>query len=92
MRRNPTFGRRRTLELLPHPPLLCMAKVFLLILVLLAVAMALLCVNIILRKNGTFRSQDVGQSRAMRERGIQCTQAQDRLAQKDKGSIADMMK
>ncbi|MGN0029872.1 MAG: hypothetical protein ACI35Q_09135 [Marinilabiliaceae bacterium] len=69
-----------------------MAKVFLAVLVLLAAGMALFCINILLRKGGTFRSQDVGASKAMRDRGIQCARTQDRLAQKDKGSIADMMK
>lgn len=69
-----------------------MAKVFLAVLVLLAAGMSLFCINILLRKGGTFRSQDVGASKAMRDRGIQCARTQDRLAQKSKGGIADMMK
>lgn len=69
-----------------------MAKVFLAVLVLLAAGMAFFCINILLRKNGTFRSQDVGASKAMRDRGIQCARTQDKLAQKEKGGIADMMK
>lgn len=69
-----------------------MAKTFIVVLLLLAVGMAFLCINILLRKNGTFRSQDVGQSKAMRDRGIQCSRTQDKLAQKDKSSIYDMMK
>lgn len=69
-----------------------MAKIFLLVLIILAVSMALLAVNIIVRKNGKFRSEDVGASKAMRERGIYCSRTQDRLAQKDRSSINDMMK
>jgi len=45
-------------------------------------AIALMCVRIILKKNGTFHSQDVGQSKAMRERGVGCTRSQDRQAQR----------
>ena len=54
-----------------------MFKIFILCLGLLAVAMALLSINILLKKNGHFRSLHIGQSRAMRERGIHCAQAQD---------------
>ena len=69
-----------------------MAKIFLSVLVLLAIGMALFCINILLRKNGTFRSQDVGASKAMRDRGIWCARTQDKLAQKDTRSIKDMMR
>ena len=69
-----------------------MAKIFLSVLVLLAIGMALFCINILLRKNGTFRSQDVGASKAMRDRGIWCARTQDKLAQKDTNSIKDMMR
>ncbi|MBO4590547.1 MAG: hypothetical protein J5698_06205 [Bacteroidaceae bacterium] len=43
----------------------------------LAAAMLLFCVNILLKRNGTFRSQHIGQSKALRKRGIHCVQAQD---------------
>lgn len=42
-----------------------------------------MCVRIILKKNGTFHSQDVGQSKAMHERGVGCTRSQDRQAQRE---------
>ena len=45
-------------------------------------AIALMCVRIIVKKNGTFHSEDVGQSKAMRERGVGCTRSQDRQAQR----------
>jgi len=41
-----------------------------------------MCVRIILKKNGIFHSQDVGQSKAMHERGVGCTRSQDRQAQR----------
>lgn len=65
--------------------------IFLLVVAALGVALLLLCVGIILRKDGRFSSQDVGQSTAMRERGIHCFRTQDRLAQADKSSLNDMM-
>ena len=50
--------------------------------VAVGIAIALMCVRIILKKNGTFHSEDVGQSKAMRERGVGCTRSQDRQAQR----------
>jgi hypothetical protein len=45
---------------------------------LLAVGMALLLVKVLGRKNGTFSSQHIHDSEAMRERGIHCVMDQDR--------------
>ena len=39
---------------------------------IIAIALAFLCVKVILRKNGTFASQHIHDSEAMRERGIHC--------------------
>lgn len=47
-------------------------------LALLAVAMLLLLVKVLLRKNGTFSSQHIHDSEAMKERGIHCVMDQDR--------------
>ena len=46
--------------------------------VLLAVGMALLLVKVLVRKDGTFSSQHIHDSKAMRERGIHCVMDQDR--------------
>ena len=54
-----------------------MIKTLLLTLGVVAVAMLLFSVRILLKKGGRFRSQHVGQSSAMRQRGIRCVQAQD---------------
>lgn len=54
-----------------------MVKTLFLTLVIVAAAMLLLSVRILLKKGGRFHSQHIGQSRAMRDRGIRCVQAQD---------------
>ena len=54
-----------------------MIKTLLFTLAIVAAAMLLLSVRILLKKGGRFRSQHIGQSKAMRERGIHCVQAQD---------------
>ena len=45
---------------------------------IIAIAMAFLCVKVFLRKNGKFSSQHIHDSQAMRERGIHCVIDQDR--------------
>ncbi len=60
-----------------------MLALFLLASAILALSLLLLCVNIILRRS-SFRSLDVGQSEAMRSRGVHCTLAQDALARAGK--------
>lgn len=54
--------------------------IFLAILALVALALVLLSIRILIKKNGRFSSQHIGQSRAMKKRGIQCAQTQDRQA------------
>ena len=54
-----------------------MLKTALLALALVATAMLLFCVRILLKKNGRFSAKHIGQSKAMRDRGIHCVQAQD---------------
>ena len=46
--------------------------------VLLAVGMGLLLVKVLGRKGGTFSSQHIHDSKAMRDRGIHCVLDQDR--------------
>ncbi len=59
-----------------------MIKTIVISVVILGLCVAGMCVRIILKRNGTFHSQDVGQSKAMREKGIGCTRSQDRQAQR----------
>lgn len=58
-----------------------MFKAIIISIIVLGLGVLGMCVRIILKKNGTFHSQDVGQSKAMRERGVGCTRSQDRQAQ-----------
>ena len=46
--------------------------------VIIAADMLLLLVKVLSRKNGTFSSQHIHDSKAMRERGIHCVMDQDR--------------
>ena len=59
-----------------------MWKMFLTVAILLLAAVALLSVNILLKKNGKFPNIHVGSNPAMRKRGIGCVESQDRQAQK----------
>ena len=45
---------------------------------IIAIGVAFLCVKVIFRKNGSFTSQHIHDSEAMRERGIHCVLDQDR--------------
>lgn len=54
-----------------------MLKVALLTLGFVAISIALLCVRILLVRNGRFRSMHIGASAAMRKRGIHCVQSMD---------------
>ena len=59
-----------------------MWKTFLTVAILLLAAVALLSVNILLKKNGKFPNIHVGSNPAMRKRGIGCVESQDKQAQK----------
>lgn len=58
-----------------------MLQQILVIFALLAFAFLLLSVGVIFRKDHKFHAQDVGASKAMRDRGIHCTKTQDAIAQ-----------
>ena len=45
---------------------------------IIAIAIAFLCVKVIFRRNGSFSSQHIHDSEAMRQRGIHCVLYQDR--------------
>lgn len=59
-----------------------MLKAIIISVVILGLGILGMCVRIIVKKNGVFHSQDVGQSKAMHDRGIGCTRSQDRQAQR----------
>lgn len=47
---------------------------------IIAIAVALLCVKIIMKKNGRFSSQHIHDNPALRKNGIHCVMDQDREA------------
>ena len=55
-----------------------MTEILLLTTLIIAIGMAFLCVKLIFRKNGSFSSQHIHDSEAMKERGIHCVIDQDR--------------
>ncbi|MBR5084563.1 MAG: hypothetical protein IKX33_08175 [Prevotella sp.] len=57
-----------------------MLKLFVITLVIVALAVMLLCVKVILRRNGRFTSPHIHDSKAMKDRGINCVIEQDREA------------
>lgn len=59
-----------------------MIKLLLATTAVVAVAVLLLCVKVLLKRNGSFSSQHIHDSKAMRERGIHCVIDQDREARK----------
>lgn len=63
-------------------------SLFLVAILFLAVAMLLLSVGVILKKNGRFPNTHVGSNAAMRERGIGCHTSQHREAQRHR-TLAD---
>ncbi|MBR0049838.1 MAG: hypothetical protein IJP74_11075 [Prevotella sp.] len=57
---------------------------------IIAIAMVFLCIKVILRKNGSFASQHIHDSEAMRERGIHCVMDQDReMRRKSKYAVSE---
>jgi len=60
-----------------------MWKTFLTVVLFLLLAVVLLSVSILLKKNGKFPNIHVGKNPAMRKHGIGCVESQDRQAQRD---------
>jgi len=59
-----------------------MVETLLLSVLIIAICVALLCVKIILRKNGQFSSQHVHDNPGLRRKGIHCVVDQDKEARK----------
>lgn len=57
---------------------------------LVALAMVLLCIRVLLKKNGKFSSQHIAENKKMRERGIHCATSQDREARRAAQSKIDV--
>ena len=61
-----------------------MIERLLLSMLIIAIAVALLCVKLIVRKNGKFSSQHIHDNPALRKLGIHCVIEQDREAREEK--------
>ena len=59
-----------------------MIKTLLLSVLIIAIAVVLLCLNILLKKNGRFPSMHIHDSDEMKKRDIHCVMDQDREARK----------
>lgn len=61
-----------------------MIEILLISVLIIAIAMALLLIKVLIKKDGRFSSQHIHDSEAMKERGIHCVMEQDREA-REKG-------
>jgi hypothetical protein len=65
-------------------------KVLLLSTLIIAIGMAFFLVKVLSRKDGTFSSQHIHDSEAMKERGIHCVMDQDReMRRKSKFAVSE---
>ena len=55
-----------------------MMKILLISTLIIAIGMVFLCIKLVFRKNGSFSSQHIHDSQAMKDRGIHCVIDQDR--------------
>ena len=63
-----------------------MIETLLLTVLIIAIAVALLCVKVLLKKNGRFSSQHVHDNPGLRKHGIHCVMDQDREARQRNGA------
>ncbi len=54
-----------------------MLKIFIFCVIIIGIAVLLMSVRILLKKNGSFVKTHVSQSKAMRDRGVTCVQSQE---------------
>lgn len=71
---------------------MCDMKEILIVIGILAAAMLLLCVRILLKKDGKFSSQHISENKRMRQDGIRCATSQDRQARRKSINKIDLNK
>ena len=59
-----------------------MTETLIITVLIIAIAVIFMAVKVILRKNGSFASQHIHDSKAMKQRGINCVMEQDREMRK----------
>ena len=70
-----------------------MVKILLLSTLIIAIGMAFFLIKVLSSKNGTFSSQHIHDSKAMRERGIHCVMDQDKeMRRKSRFAISEKSK
>ena len=67
-------------------------KEILIVIGILAAAMLLLCVRVVIRKNGKFSSQHISENKRMKQDGIHCATSQDRQARRKNTNKIDIQK
>jgi hypothetical protein len=67
-------------------------KEILIVIGILAAAMRLLCVRVLLKKNGKFSSQHISENKRMKQDGIHCATSQDRQARRKNTNKIDIKK
>lgn len=67
-------------------------KEILIVIGILAAAMLLLCVRVVIRKNGKFSSQHISENKRMKQDGIHCATSQDRQARRKNTNKIDIKK
>ena len=70
-----------------------MVKILLLSTLIIAIGMAFFLIKVLSSKNGTFSSQHIHDSKAMRERGIHCGMDQDKeMRRKSRFAVSEKSK
>ena len=64
-----------------------MLKIFIFCVIIIGIAVLLMSVRILLKKNGRFVKTHVSQSKAMRDKGVTCVQSQE-FAMRNKSPYA----
>ncbi len=57
--------------------------------ILVAIAMTLLCVKVLIRKNGHFSSQHIHDNQALKDKGIHCVIEQDKEMREQKNAVKE---
>lgn len=65
-------------------------KEIIVVILIVAVAIILLCVRIIIKKDGKFSSQHISENKRMRQDSIHCATSQDREARRNKVNKIDV--
>lgn len=58
-------------------------KAIIIAIIAIAIALLLLCVGVILRKDHSFRSEHISHNKRMRQDGIHCATSQDRESRRN---------